>query len=46
MEEKLQYKIDLFELKLKESVQEMSGFATKDDEKTRSYKHELEIYVN
>ena len=46
MEERLATKIELFELKLKEGVTEMTGYARKDEEKTAMYRNELEIYVN
>lgn len=39
-------KIALVELKLNDNVKEMSGYAMKDEKKTKSFKNELEIYVN
>ena len=39
-------KIALVDLKMHDNVKEMSGYAIKDEKKTKSFKNELEIYVN
>ena len=46
LSETFDQKIALVEVKLNDNVKEMSGYAMKDEKKTKSFKNELEIYVN